>query len=213
MYRTVLLQLNIVASHTSTATKKSAAFILFNFHSPFSGLGFIKKTLLLCLCFAGAAIFSYAQKIAGFEISLKPPHTLSAPASINLDEITFLHDSVLTLVEVTGNKRTPVAYQIQNNNHRTLHWLVEPGKGKHVYELVKSKASNNSRVNAKMDNVALIIQSGNKSLLSYFYKTVYPPAGIDTNYKRSGFIHPLWTPNGQELTRIQAPDHYHHYGI
>jgi len=32
-------------------------------------------------------------------------------------------------------------------------------------------------------------------------------------YKRSGFIHPLWSPHGQVLTRIQPPDHYHHYGI
>ncbi|MBD0332726.1 MAG: PmoA family protein [Chitinophagaceae bacterium] len=173
----------------------------------------MKKTLLLYLSFAGATIFSYAQKIAGFEISLKQPQSLSAPASINLDEVTFLHDSVLTLVEVTGNKKTPVAYQIQNSDHRRLHWLVEPGKGKHVYELVKSKAANDNSVNAKMENGALLIQSGNKKLLNYFYKTIYPPADIDTNYKRSGFIHPLWAPNGQELTRIQAPDHYHHYGI
>jgi hypothetical protein len=26
-------------------------------------------------------------------------------------------------------------------------------------------------------------------------------------------IHPLYTPHGQILTRIQPPDHYHHYGI
>ena len=49
--------------------------------------------------------------------------------------------------------------------------------------------------------------------MSYYHKTVYPPAGIDTNYKRSGFIHPLWTPHGQVLTNIQPKDHYHHYGI
>lgn len=32
-------------------------------------------------------------------------------------------------------------------------------------------------------------------------------------YTRSGYIHPLWTPGGEILTRIQPPDHYHHYGI
>jgi len=59
----------------------------------------------------------------------------------------------------------------------------------------------------------LTITSGNRPLLTYQFKTVYPPAGIDTNYKRSGFIHPLYAPHGQILTRIQPPDHYHHYGI
>ena len=67
-------------------------------------------------------------------------------------------------------------------------------------------------VQLSIDSV-LTISSGGKKLLTYQFKTVYPPAGIDTNYKRSGFIHPLYTPHGQVLTRIQPPDHYHHYGI
>ena len=40
-----------------------------------------------------------------------------------------------------------------------------------------------------------------------------PPEGIDPLYKRSAYIHPLWSPGGEVLTRIQPPDHYHHYGI
>jgi len=60
---------------------------------------------------------------------------------------------------------------------------------------------------------ALTISKGRQPLLTYIYKTVYPPPGVDTAYKRSGFIHPLRTPHGQILTRIQPPDHYHHYGI
>jgi Methane oxygenase PmoA len=64
-----------------------------------------------------------------------------------------------------------------------------------------------------MKDGALTIQSPTKNLLRYWYETVYPPAGVDSSFKRSAFIHPLWTPHGQELTRIQAPDHYHHYGI
>jgi len=67
-------------------------------------------------------------------------------------------------------------------------------------------------VHINIDSV-LTITAGNKKLLSYQFKNIYPPQGIDTNYKRSGFIHPLYTPHGQVLTRIQPPDHYHHYGI
>lgn len=71
----------------------------------------------------------------------------------------------------------------------------------------------------KKDKLWLDISDGlhigykQQKLLTYQFNTVYPPAGQDTNYKRSGFIHPLNTPNGQTLTRIQPPDHYHHYGI
>ncbi len=59
----------------------------------------------------------------------------------------------------------------------------------------------------------LHITSGSDTLLTYQYETVYPPEGVDTLFKRSGFIHPLKTPSGKVLTRIQPEDHYHHYGV
>ena len=69
-----------------------------------------------------------------------------------------------------------------------------------------------AKTKMKVDS-ALTISSGDQPLLTYQFRTIYPPAGIDTNYKRSGFIHPLYTPHGQVLTNIQPKDHYHHYGI
>lgn len=39
------------------------------------------------------------------------------------------------------------------------------------------------------------------------------PEGVDPAYSRNGFIHPLATPSGKVLTRIQPADHWHHYGI
>jgi hypothetical protein len=90
----------------------------------------------------------------------------------------------------------------------------EAGQSKtRSYKLIKTKPENFGSINALDEDGALTINADNKNLLRYYHKTVYPPAGIDTNYKRSAFIHPLWTPHGQELTRIQPPDHYHHYGI
>ena len=67
-------------------------------------------------------------------------------------------------------------------------------------------------IKMKVDS-SLTIFSGDQPLLTYQYRTVYPPKGIDTNYKRSGFIHPIYAPHGQVLTNIQPKDHYHHYGI
>lgn len=73
--------------------------------------------------------------------------------------------------------------------------------------------SNNSGIYSVIKNGKLIIRTDSTELLTYNFETVFPPAGIDSGYKRSGFIHPLQTPHGQILTRIQPPDHYHHYGI
>lgn len=59
----------------------------------------------------------------------------------------------------------------------------------------------------------LTIGVGRQDLLTYQFQTVYPPKGVDSSYRRSGFIHPLRTLKGHSLTRIQPSDHYHHYGI
>ncbi|WP_276366643.1 PmoA family protein [Chryseolinea sp. H1M3-3] len=172
-------------------------------------------TLLLC-AIASTPIFG--QKVATLEVELTSPmNGLQVPAKVDLDQITLLHDSVLSLVEVQGAKRIAVPFQIDNKELRMLYWMVNAPNAKEkkrVYEIVKGNPVKASRlIQAKSSDGALLITSGNKNLLQYNFKTVYPPAGIDTAYKRSAFIHPLWTPNGKVITRIQAPDHYHHYGI
>lgn len=69
------------------------------------------------------------------------------------------------------------------------------------------------------DSLRLVIDSvltifhQTQPLLTYQFNTVYPPEGQDSSYQRSGFIHPVRTLKGEQLTRIQPADHYHHYGI
>lgn len=54
---------------------------------------------------------------------------------------------------------------------------------------------------------------GEKSLFTYNYTTVYPPSGIDSIYKRSGFFHPVNNMSGATLTNLSPSDHRHHYGL
>ncbi|MDX5338630.1 MAG: PmoA family protein [Cyclobacteriaceae bacterium] len=39
------------------------------------------------------------------------------------------------------------------------------------------------------------------------------PQGVKEAFSKSGFIHPISSPSGQVLSRVQPKDHYHHYGI
>jgi hypothetical protein len=173
---------------------------------------FFSLTLFCLLVFTG-----FGQKIATLEVSLsQPAYGLDIPVSIDLDAITYASDTILNLFEVSGKNSTAIPFQIEPGNPRRLHWIVTTGTAageKHVFELVKGKADNKSVVTATEKDGALIIHKGDQNLLQYYFRTVYPPEGVDTAYKRSGFIHPLWSPKGQVLTRIQPPDHYHHYGI
>jgi len=59
----------------------------------------------------------------------------------------------------------------------------------------------------------IILKNNNTEILNYQTAVHYPPAKVDTAYRKSGFIHPLMSPSGNILTRIDAPDHYHHFGI
>lgn len=54
---------------------------------------------------------------------------------------------------------------------------------------------------------------GDQPVLTYVHSETLPPEGVDPIYKRSAYIHPLRSPGGERLTRIQPPDHWHHYGI
>jgi len=167
--------------------------------------------LTLITLFTIIATLTRAQHIATFNVDLtRPGNGLSVPVEADLAPITSLPDSALQLI---GPDRSPVPFQIDD---RHIHWII-PASGQKTarYELVKQPRGQApaDSIRAVADNGELTILNGRQQLLRYVYKTVYPPTGIDTAYKRSGFIHPLWSPKGQVLTRIQAPDHYHHYGV
>jgi hypothetical protein len=158
-----------------------------------------------------------SQKIASLEVRLaQPPSGIDIPVSVDLDAITFLSDTLLQLNEIQGKTIIAVPFQIEYGDSRKLHWLVSAGTSankKHLYELAYGKTINKPAVAASIKDGTLVVHSSSQNLLQYNFKTVYPPQGVDTAFSRSGFIHPLWSPHGQVLTRIQPPDHYHHYGI
>src|SRR5690606_8299083 len=57
-------------------------------------------------------------------------------------------------------------------------------------------------VTLKDEQGTLTIRNHDHPVLQYNYATVYPPAGVDTVFRRSGFIHPAWSPAGKVLTGI-----------
>ena len=155
-----------------------------------------------------------AQLIQSFDVSFpKATNGLEFPVEINLG--ANLTEGSFSLVEVKGDKKTPVPFQIINGKLKTITWMArqDNNEAKKTYQLIKTAPSKFDEIQTTDKDGALVINADNKNLLSYVYRKTYPPAGLDTAFAKSGFIHPLWTPHGQELTRIQPPDHHHHYGI
>jgi len=168
--------------------------------------------LLLCGLFT-----AHAQIIATLTLT-DVQNNIGVPVSVNLDAITALPNDQLHLREVKGKATVDIPFQIENGTHRFLWWMVkkEGATNQKVYEIVRVNAASSPAVaplGLTTDQKSIIITNAGKNVLQYNYGIHYPPTGVDSAFKRSGFIHPLWSPSGNILTRINAPDHYHHMGL
>lgn len=177
-----------------------------------------KNCRFTILLFMVMPISAFSQRLAILQADpAQAAASLAVPVSTDLDAITKLPETSMRLVEVLGKERKAVPFQVEKKGARILNWIIRPGAQAgtvRVFELIRGKPLMPSgNISAEKVDGALTISMKGKNLLRYNYKTMYPPKGVDTAFKRSGFIHPLWTPHGQELTRINAPDHYHHFGL
>lgn len=63
------------------------------------------------------------------------------------------------------------------------------------------------------DGKALTVLENGKTVLTYHYTLVPPPAGVDDKYRRACYIHPLYGLDGETLTEDFPKDHRHHRGV
>ena len=162
----------------------------------------MKLAALLLFC----SLCAFGQKLATFKVSVPDAGTEYYHVGAKLE--TNLPESSLALYDESS---TSIPFQIQD---QYMYWRAKAGRTTtYTLRKVDNKKKTAPRVTAVAKGGDIVIKADDKNLVNYVYKTVYPPAGVDTAYRRSGFIHPLWSPGGQVLTRIQPKDHYHHYGL
>ncbi|GAB1450779.1 hypothetical protein MASR2M47_08350 [Draconibacterium sp.] len=176
----------------------------------------MKNTLLLLLLLFGFSTFG--QQLAKFKVQIGEDR-IDAPISVSLDGINYNTDKGnLVLYEITSSGEKAVPSQLETGYSARLWFILKGISAKNterqfVLKLEDKAALSKSKVTLKKDYKDMSLVMNGKSILSYRFAVTYPPDGIDPIFKRSGFIHPLYSPEGEVLTRIQAPDHYHHYGI
>lgn len=178
----------------------------------------MKRIIFLC------AITFLLQSIKGqellrFSIPGKD-YEVTTPVSVPLNGIKFNNNKgEPVLFELTGEGEKYVPSQIETGHNPVLWFILSPppsGKGREFIlkqMLLSGDGMSPEKIKIVRDRRDLHLHYNNKPILNYRHKEKYPPDSIDPIYKRSGFIHPLWSPDGFRLTRIQPPDHYHHYGI
>ena len=108
-----------------------------------------------------------------------------------------------------------IPYQIDVHQENKI-WFNHNSDGriKTIYCFVRRKNPINFQTfNFKRERGDLKLAFGERSLIHYRYEMKTPPEGVNKLFQKSGYIHPVITLNGDTLSRIQPPDHYHHYGI
>lgn len=167
------------------------------------------------------SLSAYNQPI-NFTIHIKE-RCIDMPVSVSVNDLVgniHIDHETLTLYEITASGEKIIHSQLESDYSSRLWFILEGISAKNSTRKFSLKIQEQDSLN-KLDTGILIHKSGEnltlnqegKQILSYRFSTMYPPEGVSPLFKRSGFIHPLWSPGGEILTRVQAPDHYHHYGI
>ena len=119
----------------------------------------IRKLILVSIFYTGL-ICSHAQSIATFKVEFqKETNKFNVPVSINLDEVTFLPDTAISLFEVKNDRKIPIPFQIENGEHRILNWIIQKGndqQNNYVFELLKGFPEKSEEIKAIKDNGKLV---------------------------------------------------------
>lgn len=138
------------------------------------------------VCTPFAAETGYTYKLVGLENGRKVNYSPQ------------MEDGIMTWrLEGDLPANTERQYDLVREKIRSKWWGMNPGEG----------------VSFEEKDGGYTISPGFLKALHYRAETMDPPAGVDTAYRRGGFIHPVWTPSGKVLTQIHPKDHYHHLGI
>jgi hypothetical protein len=173
---------------------------------------FMKKFHLLSVFLVLIVNSTYAQVIAGFIVK---SGNISRNNSIVYTALpAAAGNAPVSLEETSNGKRTPVPVNVYKGQ---LCWIMDgttPAGTERTYELKKGVPVTHPSMKTVLDAGHLLLEEQQTPILQYNFKTVAAPAGADTVYSRSGFIHPLWAPNGVVLTNIfPNAGHLHHMGV
>lgn len=172
----------------------------------------ILLTALLVPVDAAETVLAHLEVRAG-------DHTrIETPISACLDGVTINKDHGSTvLYEITGYEKIQTPHQLELASSTRLWWILSgqtrPQQTRRFQLVMSDSIPQKPTIDYHLDSKVFTIHKNEHPILQYNHAVVPPPEGVSPLYERSGFIHPLWSPNGHVLTRIQPLDHYHHVGI
>ncbi|WP_209399492.1 PmoA family protein [Pseudozobellia sp. WGM2] len=163
------------------------------------------------LFFILIAVSCEKEKSFKFQVDRGNGIFLNQPQSIQEDDIVSSGLRLDATLALKSNSGEQIPFQKENGKL----WFISNSNEQGSYKFVnqKEESSLHGELLLQKENGNLNVQLNGNTAVSYRFDMTYPPEGVDSIYGKSGYIHPIITPKGDTLTRIQPPDHYHHYGL
>jgi hypothetical protein len=179
----------------------------------------MRKLLICTVILTGLSITAFPQKtlLLHFYVEAGMYQRINTPVSLGLEGVIKSDTLAFRLFEKEKGAFVQKTFQVEQGYEPRLWWILDgttdPGKKREffLYKDTIQKVHNDISTEITPDDI--ILKKGTSDILHYRKSVMYPPQGVDTAYKKSGFIHPMFSPSGNVLTRVKAPDHYHHMGI
>ena len=176
------------------------------------------KLVVIVLILVFSRAMGQELVVAKFSVGAGSIKQSGTPVSVSLEGLDYNTDKgALHLFEIKGKARVEVPCQLEPGNSPRLWWVPEGETAANIdrkFILIKdSTYIPKNVVTTEMNSRVLTIKNNKQKVVQYNIADVFPPDTVSELYKRNGFIHPLWSPSGNVMTRIMAPDHWHHLGI
>ncbi|MEX1212286.1 MAG: PmoA family protein [Balneolaceae bacterium] len=119
------------------------------------------------------------------------------------------------LQEIEGGEGAPWL-QLSNDGEATfvLHQLEAGARRTYRLSPGQRVEPQTPGVPIRIEERTISLMKGGEDVLRYYHRENELPAGLDPMYRRAGYIHPVYSPSGVQLTNhLNEAQHPHHYGI
>ncbi|MEM7374130.1 MAG: PmoA family protein [Bacteroidota bacterium] len=118
----------------------------------------------------------------------------------------------LSLKNTESGQFLPVQRMASGEFYFILDHPLKAGQ-KRTYEISLSEQEFSPQATANIQDGRIELAVNGKSVLHYNIEEVAPPEGAPAYYRKSGFIHPIYSPGGQILTEGFPEGHMHQHGL
>jgi hypothetical protein len=157
------------------------------------------------------------REVLHFYIESGAFQRINTPVSVSLEATSKSDTLSFQLYEKINGLMVEKSFQIEPG-YIPLLWMIldgttNTGAKREFFLYINELKESQKAITAELTAESVVLKKGDSEILHYRKEILYPPSGVDSSYKRSGFIHPFLSPSGNVLTRVSPPDHYHHVGI